>query len=165
MKEIFERRSIRTFTNEPVSDDIIHELLRGAIAAPSDHKREPRKFIVIQSKEKLNEFFKKHPYGRAFETATCAILVCGDKEKDTNLTFLIQDCSASLENIAIMATHYGLGTVWVGVLDNDNAESITREILNIPEKLIPISIMVVGHKAEERRPHISYKEEMVEWIK
>lgn len=38
MKEIFERRSIRTFTNEPVSDDIIHELLRGAIAAPSAHK-------------------------------------------------------------------------------------------------------------------------------
>lgn len=165
MKEIFERRSIRSFTNEKISNDILREILRGAIAAPSAHKREPRKFIVIQNKEILNEFFKKHPYGRAFETATCAILVCGDKDKDTNLTFLIQDCSASLQNIALMATHFGLGSVWVGVLDNDNAESVTREILNIPENLIPISIMVLGYKNEERRPHISYKEEMVEWIK
>lgn len=165
MKEIFERRSIRSFTDEKVSEDIIRELLRGAIAAPSAHKKEPRKFFVIENKEILNKFFQKHPYGKAFETAQCAILVCADKNKDSNLTFLIQDCSASLENIAIMATHYGLGTVWVGVLDNDNAETITREILDIPENLIPISIMVIGHKAEEKRPHISYKEEMVEWIK
>ena len=70
-----------------------------------------------------------------------------------------------MENIAIMATHYNLGTVWMGVLDNDNAEVITKEILNLPNNMIPISIMAIGYKAEERRPHISYKEEMVTWVK
>lgn len=165
MKEIFDRRSIRTFKDKKVEDEIIKELLRGAIAAPSAHKKEPRMFYVIENKEILKQFFLKHPYGKAFETAPLAILVCGDKYKDPNLTFLIQDCAASLENIAIMATHYNLGTVWMGVLDNDNAEVITKEILNLPNNMIPISIMAIGYKAEERRPHISYKEEMVTWVK
>lgn len=53
----------------------------------------------------------------------------------------------------------------MGILDNDNAEEITKEILDLPSNLIPISIMAIGYKAEERRPHISYKEEMVKWIK
>lgn len=165
MKEIFNRRSIREFTSEKIDESIIKEILRAGIAAPSAHKKEPRKFYVIENKEVLMEFFKKHPYGRSLETATLAILVCGDKNKDTNLTFLIQDCSASLQNMALMATHYDLGSVWMGVLDNDNAETITREIIDLPENLIPISIMAFGHKAISLRPHISYKEEMVEWIK
>lgn len=165
MKEIFDRRSIRSFTSQNLDENTIKELLRGAIAAPSAHKKEPRIFYVIENKDVLHEFFLKHPYGKAFETAPVAILACGDKSKDPNMTFLIQDCAASLENIAIMATHMGLGTVWMGILDNDNAEEITKEILDLPSNLIPISIMAIGYKAEERRPHISYKEEMVKWIK
>lgn len=165
MKEIFERRSIRSFTNENVNDEIIKDLLRGAIAAPSAHKREPRMFYVIQNREILDLLSEKHPYGSAMKTAPLAILVCGDKNKDPNLTFLIQDCAASLENIAIMAVNKGLGTVWMGVLDNDNAYDVVKDILNLPDNLIPISIMAVGYKNEERRPHISYKEEMVTWIK
>lgn len=165
MKEIFDRRSIREFTNEKVSEDIVKEILRAAMAVPSAHKKEPRKFYVIENKEVLMSFFKKHPYARSLETAPLAILVCADKEKDSNLTFLIQDCSASLQNMALMATHYNLGSVWMGILDNENAEEITREIVDLPENLIPISIMAFGYKAISLRPHISYKEEMVEWIK
>ncbi|WP_067142786.1 nitroreductase family protein [Oceanivirga salmonicida] len=165
MKEIFERRSIRTFSKTSVDENIIKELLRAAIAAPSAHKKEPRVFYVIQNSEILKQFFEKHPYGKAFETAPLAILVCADKEKDSNMTFLIQDCAASLQNIALMATHYNMGSVWMGVLDNDNAEQITREIIDLPKNHIPISIMAIGYKDEERRPHMSYKEEMVKWIK
>ncbi len=165
MKEIFERRSIRSFLDTKIDENIIREILRGAIAAPSAHKKEPRVFYVIENQKILNEFLQKHPYGKAFETAPLAILVCADKEKDSNMTFLIQDCAASLQNISLMATHYNLGSVWMGVLDNENAEKITREIMNLPENHIPISIMAIGYKNEEKRPHISYKEEMVKWFK
>ncbi len=165
MKEIFERRSIRAFESKKVEDEIIKEILRGAIAAPSAHKKEPRVFYVIENKEILNKFAEKHPYGKAFNTAPLAILVCADTDKNSNKTFLIQDCAASLQNISLMATHYNLGSVWMGVLDNENAEEITREIMNLPENHIPISIMALGYKAEEKWPHSSYKEEMVKWFK
>lgn len=164
LKEIFNRRSIRVFENKEIDNDILKELIRAGIAAPSAHKKEPRKFFIIKNKEILKEFAKKHPYGKAFETTTCAILVCGDIEKDTNLTFLIQDCAASLENIAILSEHYNLGTVWIGILDNENALEITNEILKLPKNLIPISIMAIGYKAIEKTSNILYKEEMVEWI-
>lgn len=164
MKEIFNRRSIRVFENKEIENDLLKKLIRAGIAAPSAHKKEPRKFYIIKNKDILKKFAEKHPYGKAFETTTCAILACGDKNKDTNLTFLIQDCAASLENIAILAEHYNLGTTWIGILDNGNAFEITNEILNLPENLIPISIMAIGYKAVKKESNVLYNDEIVEWI-
>lgn len=93
-----------------------------------------------------------------------AILVCGDKNIDDNITFLIQDCSASIQNICLMATSLNIGSVWCGILDNSNATQITKEILDIPDNLVPISIVSLGYTDIKKPQNDYYDENAIERI-
>ena len=53
MKEIFERTSVRQYTDEKVTDEQIEKLLKAAMAAPSAMNRQPWEFIVVQDPEML----------------------------------------------------------------------------------------------------------------
>lgn len=52
MESIFTRRSIRKFTDEPVSRDTIDKLLAAAVAAPSAKNRQPWRFVVYSGEQK-----------------------------------------------------------------------------------------------------------------
>lgn len=47
IKEIGERRSIRRYKPEPISDELIEQLLTAATWAPSAHNRQPWRFVVM----------------------------------------------------------------------------------------------------------------------
>ena len=64
LENIFERRSVRKFTSEPVSDKQIEKLLRAAMAAPSAKNVQPWRFVVIRDKKILEEMAHKMPYAR-----------------------------------------------------------------------------------------------------
>ena len=92
MKEIFERRSIRKYTGEDISDESIKELLKAAMAAPSAGNQQPWDFIVVKDRTVLNEIPKVHQYAQMLIEAPLAIIVCGsldrEKHKDRKSTRL-----------------------------------------------------------------------------
>ena len=53
---LLKRRSVRKFTDEPVSDEMIEELLHAAMSGPSACNKKPWEFYVITNPEKLEEF-------------------------------------------------------------------------------------------------------------
>jgi len=55
MKEIFERRSIRKYTKQHVTDSVVEKLLRAAMAAPSAGNQQPWEFVVIRDKNILED--------------------------------------------------------------------------------------------------------------
>lgn len=61
ISEIFDRRSIRKFTNKPISQKDITDIIQSGIKAPSSKNRQPWKYIVIQgnAKEEMLKAFRQ----------------------------------------------------------------------------------------------------------
>ncbi|RUT53366.1 nitroreductase family protein [Clostridium botulinum] len=101
MNAILKRRSIRKYKDKKISDDIVEELLRAGMAAPSAVNEQPWQFIVLRDKETMKKITKVHEYSKMLLESDLAIVVCGDKSKELVGDFWVQDCSAATQNILI----------------------------------------------------------------
>ena len=145
------RRSIRKYTKEPVSDEAIKMLLEAAMAAPSAGNQQPWHFVVIRDREILDEIPKLHPYAQMVKEAPVAIVVCGDKRSVKYKDYWPQDCAAATQNLLLAAHANNLGAVWCGVYPNEERVRPLRELLGIPEGVLPFSLIAVG-RPDEKQP-------------
>jgi len=153
---IYSRRSIRRYTEEPVSEEQIKTLLEAAMAAPSASNRKPWHFVVITERETLGRLAEAHKYAKMLHEAPVCISVCGDQSVSER--FWVQDCSAATENLLIAATALGLGAVWCGVYPSQERVEAIGKILGIEAPVVPLNIIAVGHPAEEKEPRTQYDE-------
>lgn len=161
MDTIFKRRSIRQYTDENITSEQLELLLRAGMAAPSAHNKQPWEFIVVNERENLNYLADNHPYAKMLKKAPLCIIVCGNKEKQPLEGFYVQDCSAAIQNILLQAQDMGLGSVWIGLHPYEELMNVIRNKFNVPENVVPIAMISIGHPAEEKREITRYKEEMI----
>jgi nitroreductase len=153
---IYSRRSIRRYTEEPVSEEQIKTLLEAAMAAPSAHNRKPWHFVVVAERETLDRLAKAHKYAKMLHEAPLCISVCGDQSASER--FWVQDCSAATENLLLAATALGLGAVWCGVYPSQEMVEAISKILGIEAPVVPLNLIAIGHPAEEKEPRTQYDE-------
>ena len=167
LKEVLlKRRSVRKFTEEPVSEEMIDELLHAAMSGPSACNRKPWEFYVVTNKEKLEELKGASKFTKM--SSPLAIVICGNLMRALPMKmadYWIQDCSASIENILLRVTDLGLGAVWCGLHPQKRVEERVRKMLDIPETQIPLGLVIIGHPAEEPEARDQYEEARVHYIK
>jgi nitroreductase len=149
---IFGRRSIRAYRAEPVSDGMVTSLLAAAMAAPSACEKDPWRFVVLRDRERLAAIAAALPNGKMLAEAALGIAVCGDlgAAHGGELSYLLQDCSAAIENLLLAAHALGLGACWLGVHPRKpRIEALTR-ILRLPETVLPVSCIAIGWPAEAK---------------
>lgn len=161
VEAIFTRRSIRKYTGEPISKENMEILLKAGAAAPSAHNSQPWHFVVVKDPAKLKEIAEKHPYAKMLPQAGCCIIVCGDKEKQSRTGFLLEDCSAAIQNILLAAHGIGLGAVWCGLHPVPQLTQLASEVIQLPSTIEPVGMVVVGHKAEEKGPANRFDESKI----
>ena len=159
IKTIFARRSIRKYTTKPVSKKDIKVMLEAAMAAPSASNRQPWHFIVVTDRQTLDRLARAHPYGKMLFEAPLCITVCGDKTVSPR--YWVQDCSAASENLLLAAAALGLGAVWLGVHPRKSRVDSIKKVLKIPETIVPLNLISIGHPAEEKEPRTQYDEPQV----
>src|SRR5512139_2978763 len=71
------RKSVRSFTGEPVSREDLEEILRAGMAAPSAVGRNPWEFVVVTDRALLDRLREGLPYAKMLDKAGAAIVVCG----------------------------------------------------------------------------------------
>lgn len=150
MSVIFQRRSIRKYTTQQVSEEMVEQLLKAGMAAPSAGNEQSWEFVVIRDRAVLDEIPKFHLHSKMLPDANCAIVVCGDLSRDKYNGFWVQDCAAAAQNILLMAQELGLGAVWLGVYPEQSRVQPLEKLLNLPQNIIPLCIIPVGHPAESR---------------
>ena len=166
MKEIFERRSIRKYEDKPVDDNDIQKLLRAAMYAPSAGNEKPWHFIVVKNRETLNKIPEFHIHTQMLKEAPLAILVCADTSNvKYDGAFWVQDIAASIQNILLEGQHLGLGTCWCGVYPREMLVNPIIELFKLPEHIVPVGIVAVGHPAEHREVRERYNEDRVRYEK
>lgn len=161
---IYRRRSIRVFDRRKVTKSLLTDLLKAAMAAPSASNSRPWEFIVVTDENKLSLLETKIKYGKY--NAPAAAIVCANlaiAKNESAFRFWVQDCSAATENLLIAAAGLGLGTVWIGAYPKEDVMGTLREILDIPDEIIPLNMIYIGYPAEEIKPRTQYEESRVHW--
>ena len=164
IKNIMTRTSIRKYTDLPISKTDIETLLRAGMAAPTAVNRQPWHFVAVTDKAKLKELSGGR--GGMMEQCALAIVVCGNMEKTMQgkgQEFWIQDCSAATENILLAANALGLGAVWTGGYPMEERVASISKALKLPETIIPLCTIVIGHPAESPTPKDKWKPENVSY--
>ena len=152
MEAILTRRSVRKYTDGEVSDALVTELLRAAMAAPSAQNQQPWQFVVVRDRGLLEGLAGANPYAGMTRHAQLAIVVCGDLSRERSPGFWVQDCAAATENLLVAANAAGLGAVWTGTYPREERVAKVREILALPEHIIPLAVVPIGYPAEHPAP-------------
>ena len=145
---IKERRSIRFFTNQSVSEEEVKTLIDLARHAPSAGNIQPWEFIIVKNAEIKHELAIAALNQTFIEQAPVVIVVCADVSASEGgygsrgaTLYCLQDTAAAAQNILLTAYSIGLGTCWVGAFKEEDV----REALGIPNGVRPVAIVPVGH--------------------
>ena len=169
---IYGRRSVRKYTDEPVSDEDLMEVINAGLMAPSGINLQPWYFVVVKSEEKLKElseitgqvFGKFKPvldkrFSRNPETieetkdflnslggASVCILVFLLKDDYEDFTTVVEGTSAAIQNMCFMADDKGLATCWLtAALRVGIGEGLRKKFA--PDKGQYLAMVTLGHPA------------------
>lgn len=162
---IMTRRSVRKFTGELISDKDLDTILRAGSQSPSAHNNRAWEFIVIRDQEKLKEIEGFHKYAQMASQAGTALVVCGNRKEALSEGFMIEDSSAVLMSMLLASHGLGLGGVWCGIYDSIQLMEPMSKLLELPNYIVPIGMIVVGHKAVSPREVDRYEPAKIHYNK
>ncbi|MEN1761901.1 nitroreductase family protein [Anoxynatronum sibiricum] len=174
-------RSIRTYKDTPIDDEILKDLVDAARMAPTARNIQPWEFVVITDREVLTQLADIHVNGRFLKDAPAAIVVLCRRETD----YFIEDGSAATQNIIVAARLYDLKSCWIGgckgpYYENDDIAmcegvpckippmyddlcSKLKEIVKAPVDMELISIVSLGYSDEHFVAEKRELEEVLHW--
>lgn len=160
---IFARRSIRRYLDRSIGDEQLRDLLEAAMAAPSACADDPWRFVVVRDPAGLARLTEGLPNGKMLAQASAGIVVCGDMTAahDQLLSFMLQDCSAAVENLLLAASALDLGACWLGVHPREDRIRHVRSVLGIPENVIPMAVIALGWPGESHPARTRYDADKV----
>ena len=147
------RRSVRSFTNEDVPDDVIAEALEVGNLAPSAGNLQARDFVVVRNQERKRRLAEA-AHSQSFLAEAPVILVCcanldriaeyGPRGREL---YCLQDVAAAVENVLLYLHAAGYGACWVGAFN----EKKVSETLRLPVQVRPLALLPVGRPAAPGR--------------
>jgi nitroreductase len=162
---ILGRRSIRVYAPGEIGEAKVIQMLEAAMAAPSAVAKDPWRFVVVRKRETLSAIAGALPNGSILAMAALGIIVCGDLDAahDRQLSYLLQDCSAAIENLLLCAHGLGLGACWLGVHPREERVRKLKELLSLPASIIPVAGIAIGRPGEEKEPRTRFNPDYVHW--
>jgi nitroreductase len=166
--DIFEaiktRRSIRKYQDRPVEEEKLKALLESVQMAPSWANMQCWRLVVVKDrakKEKISELsymesyyatkaYKSNPAKKALAGAPVVIVLCADPADSGSVrgqSYYLTDAGLAAENLMLAARGMGLGTVFVGIFDEDEV----RTLLNIPSTIRIVGLFPLGYPVEEKK--------------
>lgn len=154
------RKSVRKWTDQDVSEEVLTRILKAAMLAPSARNLQEWRFIVVRSQE-TRELICKESKAQSFVGSAPVLLVCC-AENTTHLMRCGQysypiDLAIAIDHITLCAVAERLGTCWIG----DFEEEPVRDVLGIPADVRVIELLPIGYPEgppSERRERYGFEE-------
>lgn len=158
------RYSVRSYSNQPVEEEKILQLLETARMAPSAVNYQPWYFIVVTEEALKAKIAEAYPR-EWFKQAPVVIVACGDHEKSwkrkDGKDHCDVDVAIAVDHLTLAATSLELGTCWVCAFDAQRV----HEVLELPDNLGVVALLPLGYPQDERIPEKKRKDlaELVSW--
>jgi nitroreductase len=160
---IHNRKSVRSYTGDPIAEDQIEILLKAAMAAPSAVNCQPWAFVVVTDRKILDKLGDTLPYAKMLYKAGAAIIVCSIPRKAHKkmAEYAVIDSTLASENILLAAEAIGLGAIWTAAYPYSDRMEPVRSILNIPPDVIPLNVIPIGHPTGEDKPKEKFNPKLI----
>ncbi len=164
---IHSRKSVRSFTGESVNREALETIVKAGMAAPTAMNRQPWSFVIVSDRAAMDILKEGLPYAKMLEKAGAAIIVCAIPEMAVNgsTEFAVIDSSLAGQNILLAVEALGLGAVWTAAYPDPQRMEIVRKALGIPDNIIPLAVIPIGHPTGEDKPKDKFKPENIHWEK
>lgn len=159
---VFQRRSVREFSDRRLDDETLARILAAAMSAPSAGDQRSWEFVVVREQLKLQRLAGTSPYAGPLAKAQAAVIVCGVKSRSVAFPeYWVQDCSAAMENLLVQAAAEGVGGVWLGYYPDETRVSGLRTALGLPEGVTPLGVAALGYPKVLVSPRSRYEEDRI----
>ncbi|MBN1782380.1 nitroreductase family protein [bacterium] len=126
--------STRTFSEKPVQDSEIEQILKCGIKAPSARNSQPWKFTVVKDTSKVQGLFRSINQGNV-------IIIVSGPEEGRNIDF---DCALAVENMYLAAQGMGLGArIYTGPVRRIDEEM--KKTLAVPDGYRVVALLRIGN--------------------
>lgn len=143
------RRSVRGFTDENVSDEIVGNILDAGRWAPSGLNNQAWIFILVRDPDTKVAVSKLTEYGPTIKNAPLLIVVFLDKDHMYHYVKDVQSIGACIQNMLLAIHSLGLGAVWLGeILKN---KEMVNKILDAPDSYELMAVVALGHPVSKTR--------------
>lgn len=147
------RRSIRRYVDKIVEDHLLDAIIEAGLCAPSAGNACECHCVVINDKKILKQIAEVHPYAHMAPSASHAICVCADLSAEAYPGNYPADAGAMTQNLLLACTALNLGCVWVGIYPDTQRIQDFRNLLKLPESILPFSLVPIGYPAEIKPPN------------
>ncbi len=151
MQAIKDRRSVRAYSDRPVAESDLEQILEAARLAPSASNRQAWKFIVVTDagvRQQLCEASRNQAFVAQAPVVIAAVALEPERLMPCGVAAAPVDLSIAVDHMTLVAVALDLGTCWIGAFDQERA----REILAVPAELQIVALLPLGYPADEPRP-------------
>ncbi len=147
MEAIRRRRSVRSYRDKKVREDILQRILEAVRLAPSAKNRQEWRFVVVTDPAK-RQHLQRAAKGQRFVGEAPVVVAGVATETDYVMSCGVPaahvDVAIAMEHVALAAAAEGLGTCWIGAFYQDKA----REALDVPDDCMVVALMPLGYPAD-----------------
>ena len=145
---IKKRRSVREYTSEDISEDLLRKIIQAGAMAPSAHNKQPWQFIIVRDNKIQKELMLDGEWRGQLVKAPVVVAVCFDAKNPYGSI----DAALASENIVIAASSEGIGSCvltsyWPDKQEAKNYNEI-KKILKVPDSLEVLLLITLGYPAE-----------------
>lgn len=165
VRELFERKSVRAFSEREISDDEKKQILYAAAEAPTAGCQQLYTVLDITDPEKKKALAESCDHQPFIEKAPLVLVFCSDclrwlnayseaglsprKPGAGDFLLSLTDTAIAAQNAVTAAWSLGIGSCYIGDI-LENAE-IQKEILLLPEYVVPTVMVVFGFPTEQQK--------------
>ncbi len=146
---IYNRRSIREFSAEPVSLEQLREIIKAGSWAPSGLNNQPWRFVSVIDHSLKSAIAEQTKYQHIIQAAPALICVYIDCNAIYNKVKDYQATGACIQNMLLATETLALGAVWLGEILN-NKEEVNR-LLKLSEQYELMAVIAIGHPAHHKQ--------------
>jgi len=168
LDNIYQRRSVRNYSNKEIPDEIIKEIIKAGTYAPTAVNKQPWRFVVVKNRSLIKEYddrakkaflaaykdtenpdlvrYVQHlskPTTRLFYGAPVLILVFASPDVIND-----HDCALAAENMTLAAQSLGIGSCWIGLALGLGYDAEFLQEVGVPEGHKLIAPLIFGYPAK-----------------
>ena len=143
------RRSIRSYSPDPIPEDVLERVLEGARMAPSANNVQPWHFLVVQDAARRRQLAQLAA-GQMFVAEAPVVIVCCGRRYEDRYSWIksnmyLVDCAIAIDHLTLAARNEGVGTCWIGAFDHDGV----RKAVKVPPGYDVIMLLPIGYPASQ----------------
>lgn len=149
-KAIRDRRSVRSYENKDIPQEVLLKVLEAARLAPSANNRQPWKFVVVREAAKrkaLAKAAKEQQFVAEAPVVIAAVALEPERTMTCGVPTYAVDLAIAVDHMTLAAVQQGLGSCWIGAFYQEDV----KKLLEIPDECKVAALLTLGYPRDQAR--------------